>query len=141
MSIANRFLALAAISYAILVALLVLTLVCAGLYSARAHDMQHPELDGWYKSLMQPDNPTIPCCGEADAYWCDDIHVRDGETYCSITDDRPDEPLHRIPRKIGDEFLIPDRKLKWDRGNPVGHSIVFLSAGGAVYCFVQDGGS
>ena len=25
-------------------------------------------------------------------------------------------------------------------GNPTGHAIVFLSYGGAVYCFVQNGG-
>jgi hypothetical protein len=32
------------------------------------------------------------CCGEADAYWADEIHVRDGKTFATITDDRPDEP-------------------------------------------------
>ena len=132
MDVPERWLTLAAVSFVLLCGLL--------FYPAFAHDAEHPELDDWYKSLMQPDNPTIPCCGKADAYWCDDVHVRDGQTYCSITDDRPDEPLHRIPRKIGDEFLIPDRKLKWDRGNPTGHAIIFLSAGGGVFCFVQDGG-
>jgi len=32
---------------------------------------------------------------EADAYWADEIHVRDGKTYATINDDRPDEPLGR----------------------------------------------
>lgn len=100
-----------------------------------------PEIRAWYKSLMQPDNPTASCCGEADAYWCDGIHVRDGKTFCTITDDRPNEPLRRTPVPVGTEIEIPERKLKHDRGNPTGHQIVFLSSGGAVYCFVQSSGS
>jgi len=43
--------------------------------------------------MMQPDVPNASCCGEADAYWANEIHVRDGNTYATITDDRPNEPL------------------------------------------------
>lgn len=99
-----------------------------------------PAIRKWYKSLMQPDVPTASCCGEADAYWCDDISVRDGKTYCKITDDRPDESLGRPHREVGEEFEIPPHKLKWDEGNPTGHAIVFLRVDGAVWCFVQNGG-
>ena len=38
-----------------------------------------PAVKEWYQSLMQPENPAAPCCGEADAYWADEVHVR-GET-------------------------------------------------------------
>jgi hypothetical protein len=48
-----------------------------------------PAIREWYQALMQPDVPTASCCGEADAYWADEIHVRDGKTYAIITDDRP----------------------------------------------------
>jgi hypothetical protein len=106
--------------------------------AALAHDHDHPELDAWYAGLMQPDNPTASCCGEADAYWCDGLHVRQGRTFCTITDDRVVE--RRTPVPVGTEIEIPDRKLKWDAGNPTGHAVVFLSTGGAVYCFVQGGG-
>lgn len=99
-----------------------------------------PEIRKWYKSLMQPDVPQASCCGEADAYWCDDIHTKDDKAYCRITDDRPDGPLGRPHREIGEEFEIPPNKLKYDAGNPAGHSIIFLSVTGYVYCFVQDGG-
>lgn len=99
-----------------------------------------PVVRKWYKGLMQPDNPTASCCGTADAYWCDDISVRDGKTYCKITDDRPDAPLGRPHREIGEEFEIPPNKLKWDEGNPTGHAIVFLRVDGGVWCFVQGGG-
>lgn len=99
-----------------------------------------PAIREWYQSLMQPDVPTASCCGEADAYWADEIHVRGGKTYAKITDDRPDEPRGRPHVDVGTEFEIPDNKLKWDRGNPTGHAILFLSRGGYVFCFVQGGG-
>lgn len=100
-----------------------------------------PKIREWYKSLMQPDVPTLSCCGEADAYWCDDVFVRGEKAYCRITDDRPDKPLGRIHREIGEEYEIPPHKLKHDEGNPTGHSIIFLSAGGYTWCFVQGSGT
>jgi hypothetical protein len=114
-------------------------LLCGlALAPAWGHDAEHPELDKWYAGLMQPDNPTASCCGEADAYWADEVHVRDGRTYATITDDRL--VPGRTPVPVGTVVEIPDRKLKWDRGNPTGHAVVFLSAGGVVYCYVQNGG-
>lgn len=94
----------------------------------------------WYQTLMQPDHPTMSCCGEADAYWCDDYYARDGHAYCRITDDRPDEPRGRPHRDIGSEFEIPTEKLKYDQSNPTGHGVIFLSREGYVYCFVAPGG-
>jgi len=83
-----------------------------------------PAIREWYQALMQPDVPTASCCGEADAYWADEVHVRDGKTYV----------------EIGTEIEIPNHKLKWDRANPTGHGIVFLSRNGYVFCYVQPGG-
>jgi len=103
----------------------------------------------WYQELKQPDNPVASCCGEADAYWCDDVHVREGKTYCRITDDRPDEPRGRPHVDVGTEIEIPNEKLKWDRSNPTGHAIIFLGRGSGIYggsrhdyvfCFVQGTG-
>jgi hypothetical protein len=99
-----------------------------------------PAIKQWYQALMQPDVPTASCCGEADAYWADEVHVRDGKTYVKITDDRPDEPRGRPHVEIGTEIEIPNHKLKWDRANPTGHGIVFLSRNGYVFCYVQPGG-
>lgn len=107
---------------------------------AFAHDHKHPELDQWYATLMQPDNPKVSCCGKSDAYWCDTINVKDGKTFCTITDDRADEPLGRPHVPMGTQIEIPNHKLKWDKGNPTGHAIVFLSVTGHVFCFVQAGG-
>ena len=39
-----------------------------------------PAIRKWYQALMQPDVPNVSCCGEADAYWADGVHVRDGKT-------------------------------------------------------------
>jgi hypothetical protein len=120
-----------------------------------------PEIKRWYQAIMQPDNPAVSCCGEADSYECDDFGTEtDPNTnkqynYCKITDDRPDEPRKRKHWDIGEKFIIPDNKMKWgpndpqkvelnipriDR-NPTGHNIVFLSRGGYVYCFVLSSGT
>lgn len=95
-----------------------------------------PAVREWMKSLMRPDAPGSSCCGEADAYWCDDISVRGNKTYCKITDDRPDAPRGRPHIPMGTEFEIPDVKLKYDRGNPTGHAVVFINTYGYVWCFV-----
>lgn len=99
-----------------------------------------PVVRRWYQSLMQPDNPSISCCGESDAYWCDGISVKDGKTFCTITDDRDDAPLRRPHIPMGTVVEIPNHKLKFDKGNPTGHAIVFMTPSGYVHCFVQNGG-
>jgi hypothetical protein len=104
-------------------------------------DAVNPEVREWYQALMQPDVPNASCCGEADAYWADELHVKDGKTYATITDDRPDEPRGRPHVAIGTEIEIPDNKLKWDKSNPTGHGVVFLSRNGYVFCYVQPGGA
>jgi hypothetical protein len=40
----------------------------------------------------------------------------------------------------GTRVLIPDGKLKRDKGNPTGHGIVFIGAQGQVYCCLTPGG-
>jgi hypothetical protein len=114
-------------------------IVVALVGSALAHDEDHAN-DAWYGSLMQPDNPSISCCGLADAYWCDEYFARDGKAYCRITDDRDDAPLKRPHIPVGTEFEIPPHKLKWDKANPTGHSVIFVNTSGHVWCFVQNGG-
>jgi hypothetical protein len=91
---------------------------------------------------MQPDVPQMSCCGEADAYWCDELYLnhKKHSAVCRITDDRADEPRGRPHVAIGTEIEIPNNKLKWDRSNPTGHGIVFLSVHGYVFCYVQPGG-
>ena len=113
--------------------------------SATARDLGQweatdPALKRWYERLKQPDDPAASCCGEADAYWCDDVHVKDGKTFCAVTDDRPDEPHGRPHIAIGTEIEIPANKFKRDSGNPTGHGIVFLTRYGYVYCYIQPGG-
>jgi len=98
-----------------------------------------PVVTEWYRSLMRPDAPESSCCGEADAYFAKTT-VKDGKTLAIITDDRPDEPRGRPHRDVGEVFEVPDVKLKWDRSNPTGHDIVFLSRAGYVWCFVQGTG-
>jgi hypothetical protein len=147
MYIAEKWLALAATCFVALCLILFWTAV------AGAHDPEHSELDEWYHSLMQPDQP-IPCCGKNDSWFCDDYHMKTGpdgvkNLYCTIDDDR-DIP-GRVPVPNGTEVFIPPHKYNKDP-NPTGHSILFGSpirsygddgekiVGFNVYCFVMGGG-
>ena len=109
-------------------------------------DDQPPEVRAWFRSLMQPDNPTISCCGQSDAYYADKVVTRNGKNYAVITDARDDAPLQRPHVAIGTEILIPDHKYKWSDGNPTGHRVIFLSnpdddGNRDVYCFVDGTGT
>ena len=87
----------------------------------------------WFQSLMQPDNPYLSCCGEADAYEADTFEI-DGDHYVAIiTDGKGVLPT-------GTRIAIPNEKMKWDKGNPTGHGIVFIGTRGEVYCYVTPGG-
>lgn len=99
-----------------------------------------PAIVEWYRSLMRPDAPSASCCSLADAYWADEVHVKDGKTYATITDPRPDEPLGRPHIDVGTVVEIPPEKLKWDKSNPTGHNILFVSKGLYTWCFVQGAG-
>jgi len=145
-------------------AALVMTL-CAR--SSYARDDGHwaervgPQIAEWMASLLQPDTVKngggYSCCGEADAYWADDVHVATGHngekfTIARITDTRDDASLAGRPHeKLGTEYVIPPNKIvgfeQRLRGNPTGHAVIFLAAPGRimgrtpkrdVICFVPD---
>jgi hypothetical protein len=94
----------------------------------------------WFQTLMQPDNPYISCCGEADAYWADTFEVSEGHYVAVITDDRADGPLRRPHRQMGERIVVPDHKIKFDAGNPTGHGVIFIGTAGQVFCYVTPGG-
>ena len=103
-------------------------------------EAQPPEVRQWFQRLMQPDIPTLSCCGEADAYWADSFEVDDGRYVAIITDERLDGPLGRPHRELGERVIVPNNKIKWDEGNPTGHGVIFLATNGQVYCYVPPGG-
>jgi hypothetical protein len=87
----------------------------------------------WFQSLMQPDNPYLSCCGEADAFEADTFEV-EGDHYIAVVTDGKGviAPGTRIP--------VPNEKMKWDAGNPTGHGIIFIGSQGQIYCYVAPGG-
>jgi hypothetical protein len=90
----------------------------------------------WFQGLMQPDDPAKSCCGLADAYFADDFAV-EGDNYVAIiTDGREDEPLGRPHRPVGERHVIPANKIKFDKGNPTGHGILFIGQAGSIYCYL-----
>ncbi len=101
---------------------IVLTLLATAAY-ARDNgqwDNVSPNIRQWFQSLMQPDNPSQSCCGEADAFEADAFEVS-GDHYIAIVTDGHGE----IP--AGSRIDVPNSKMKWDRGNPTGHGVLFLS--------------
>jgi hypothetical protein len=114
-----------------------------------------PAIGLWFRSLLQPDTIGMgggtSCCGEADAYWADEAHVRDGKVFAVITDDRDDEPLKRPHEEIGTEYEVPQSKIvgmEQRLGNPTGHIVIFLGTitwprgkyHRDVLCYVENGG-
>ena len=90
---------------------------------------------------MRPDNPHMPCCGLADAYWADSYEVNGNQYVAIITDTRDEKPLGRTQHiEAGTRVAVPNSKIKWDRGNPTGHGIIFIGYGGEVYCYLPPGG-
>jgi hypothetical protein len=88
----------------------------------------------WFQSLMQPDNPAVSCCGEADAFEADTFEVAGDHYVAIITDGKGVMPN-------GTRVAVPNSKMKWDQGNPTGHGIIFIGAGGSLYCYVAPGGA
>jgi hypothetical protein len=115
-------------------------------FPATARDLgqwgpQPTDVRQWFQTLMQPDQPHLSCCGEADAYWADTFEVSDGHYVAVITDDRSDDALRRPHRDIGEKIVVPDHKIKWNAGNPTGQGIIFIGVGGKVLCYVTPGGA
>lgn len=83
--------------------------------------------------MMQPDNPYVSCCGEADAFEADAFEIETDHYVAIITDGRGVlENGKRIP--------IPNKKMKFDQGNPTGHGFVFINNVGQILCYVTPGG-
>lgn len=95
------------------------------------------------ESLMQPDNPVMSCCGEADAYESD-LYETEGDHYIAIiTDERSDtfpNGAFRPHIPIGTRIPVPNFKMKWDQGNPTIHGYLFIGSNGQLYCYVAPGG-
>lgn len=122
----------------------VLISLAAGLLLATSAGCAHARDDGqwssqpgnirqWFRDLMQPDNPVMSCCGEADAYEADLFEVADDHYVAIITDGKGIIPY-------GTRVAVPNGKMKWDAGNPTGHGILFVGTQGQVYCYVAPGG-
>ena len=125
-------------------AVFTLAFILVGMKSCTARDLGQwgnadPEVSQWYRSLKMPDLPNASCCGEADSYWCIEKSKGD-QVLCVIDDDRDNIALRRTPVANGTIIEIPPHKINKDP-NLAGHAIVFLSSGGAVYCFVGISGS
>ena len=108
-----------------------------------------PDLSEYYASLMQPDNPSISCCGEADSYHVRSVACTPAETLAGcfvaveVIDTRPDLrklPGGKIIRRphlpVGTRFIVPENKRRLrPSANPDEHDIAFIGTGGHVLCY------
>jgi hypothetical protein len=92
-----------------------------------------PAIREWFQSLRQPDHPRVSCCGEADAFEADNFEAEDDHYVAIITNGKG-----VIPN--GTRIAVPNRKMKFDSGNPTGHGIIFIGNQGQIYCYVTPGG-
>jgi hypothetical protein len=92
------------------------------------------EIREWFQSLRQPDHPRISCCGEADAFEADIFEV-EGDHYVAIITNG------KGVIQNGSRISVPNAKMKWDKGNPTGHGIIFIGDRGQIYCYVTPGGT
>jgi hypothetical protein len=127
---------------AALILLILLVLMFAP--KAFAHDPDHRENDPWYESFKMPGTDTS-CCGVSDAYYCNNLEFKDGETFCTVTDTRDNVTRDRLPVPVGTKVLIPPKKIIQNevdpenplkmikgqaaRGNPTGNGVVWMRAG------------
>jgi len=98
-------------------------------------DNHPPHVRKWFQSLMQPDQPQMSCCGEADAYEAD-LFERDGSNWVAIITGQGPGVVNKPRIPEGTRISVPNSKMKWDRGNPTGHGIIFIGSRGEVYCYV-----
>jgi len=122
-----------------ILALLVIGIVILIAFEALARDDgqwgdKSPAVRQWFKNLMQPDNPYVSCCGEADAFEADTFEVKDDHYIAIITDGKG-------IIANGTRISVPNAKMKWNSGNPTGHGIIFMSGSGQLYCYVTPGGA
>ncbi len=74
----------------LLLALLVLGALVLGAPAAARDNGQWGnspvQIRQWFQGLMQPDNPAVSCCGEADAFEADSFEAVDDHYVAIITD-------------------------------------------------------
>jgi hypothetical protein len=88
----------------------------------------------WFQSLIQPDNPAVSCCGEADAFEGGRFEV-EGDHYVAIISDG------KGVIASGTRIRAPNNKMRWGAGSPTGHGVTFIGAQGQAYCYIAAGGS
>ena len=109
--------------------------------------MNDKDWDAWVKLLKTPlwgqrNEQPLPLLliSPGGRLLADSYEVKGDQYVAIITDPRDDIPLRRVHIENGRRFPVPNTKIKWDRGNPTGHGIIFIGYGEDVLCYVPPGG-
>ncbi len=85
-------------------------------------------LSDWFENLNRFEHSIgmmVSCCEEYDAVYADQWRVDElGQLFATVTGAGP---RNHWWAPIGREYYISDYKIVWNRGNPTGHSILFVS--------------
>lgn len=92
------------------------------------------EIRQWFQSVMEPDNPTQSCCGEADAY---EVEMVGNDPDGSIEVRTLAGPYEYF---VGKLYSVPREKMQTRYGNPLDKSILFLSNIGKPLCLIPKSG-
>ncbi len=100
---------------------------------------QPPEIQEWFRSVMQPgwegtNSQGRSCCGEADAF--DVALAGDGPGGAIMVKILNGKGL--IPD--GTLVIVPHDKLQPKYGNPLDSYILFIGSGGQIYCLIPKSG-
>lgn len=107
-----------------------LTLIAVPAHAADGSDSR----SRWFRSLMQPDNPSISCCEEADGYMAS-LRIDGWKVYARVIG----KARESNPVPLGFEVEVPRWKFSRDP-NIFDDPVIFLSPGGTVYCLIQSSG-
>jgi len=95
-----------------------------------------PHLRDWWRSVIRMDG--VNCCAEYDAVWADWIGTHEGKYVVQVTGGGPWEHAWA---PIGRVYVLDQSFVVWNRGNPLGRPIIFLSPSTLEpICFVPAGG-
>ena len=105
---------------------------------ANAHE-QNIAFAEWMMSLHQPDNPIASCCGPADQYYAISYSASAEGFNVIIQKEIIDDIFGNY--KSLQTISVKEDKVIWDRVNPTGRGVLFMSSNNSVYCFIPGSGS
>ena len=109
-------------------------LACVVALPALAHETGMTPFNEWMGTLQRPTYPYSPCCGPSDQYYVKEYWPSNKKDVAFAAIVIGNNGAANFP------IDIPNHTVIWDRVNPTGRGVVFITVneynGGYVTCFV-----